>query len=654
MTPAEKDQRVAELVEAALELAPVNWPAFLDRECRDNPALRQEVESLLDYKKQAQDFIEAPAIQTSAEAFLATEEAGGALKSGQLLGDYKIVALLAEGGMGEVYLAEDAALGRKVAIKLIKQGLGTQAVIGHFRREERILAGLNHPHIARLYDASVSSEGLPYFVMEYVEGERLDEYCDRRALTIKDRLQLFGKICSAVAYAHQRLVIHRDIKPANIRVTADGEPKLLDFGIARLLDPETTQTSDQTITLQGVMTPEYASPEQIRGESMTTASDIYSLGIVLYELLTGRKPFRAASRRPNEISRMRAEQTPARPSTAVMQGRTGLHPQFLNPRLLRGDLDNIVLMAIRQEPTRRYSSVGQFAEDIRRHLIGRPVIARKDTWSYRGAKFIKRNKVAVVAAVIVVLALVAGIVATTWQAQVAKSERAKAERRFNDVRKLANSYLFELHDAIEKLPGSTPARELLVKRALEYLDSLAHETRADPSLQRELASAYLKVGNVQGNPNNANLGDTAGALLSYRKALDIAKPLAIEHDAQSQRLLAVIGEKMADVLATTGEIRAAVQSSARSLALFKGIADSEPTNIKARQSLGISYIKAGDALGIRTFLTPEMRVVRWRITDRLSTSGNSGEIRCGQYNGSQVSGRYVPANRHDVGISGKR
>ena len=189
MTPAEKDQRVAELVEAALELAPAAWTSFLDDECRDNPVLRQEVESLLGYEKQAQDFIEAPAIQTNAEAFLATEEAGsGALKSGQLLGDYKIVALLAEGGMGEVYLAEDAALGRKVAIKLIKQGLGTQAIIGHFRREQRILAGLNHPCIARLYDASVSSQGLPYFVMEYVEGERLDEYCDRRALTIKDRL----------------------------------------------------------------------------------------------------------------------------------------------------------------------------------------------------------------------------------------------------------------------------------------------------------------------------------------------------------------------------------------------------------------------------------------------------------------------------------
>ena len=378
MRPPGRAQRVAELVESALEREPGEWAAFLDGACRDDGALRTEVESLLRYEKEAHDFIEAPAFQANAETFLAANEhaAEATLKTGQRLGAYKILSPLGEGGMGEVYLAEDTTLGRKVAIKLVKRGLGTQTIIRHFRHEERILASLNDPHIARLYDAAVTPDGLPYFVMEYVEGERLDEYCDRRAHTIKQRLQLFGKVSSAVAYAHQHLVIHRDIKPANIRVTADGEPKLLDFGIAKLLDSETTQSAEATVTLQGVMTPEYASPEQIRGESMTTASDVYSLGVVLYELLTGEKPYRTKSRRPDEISRLIIEQEPIRPSTVV----TAVPPPLEGPETdrrrgrrryeLRGDLDNILLMAMRKEPSRRYASVDQFAEDIRRHLEG--------------------------------------------------------------------------------------------------------------------------------------------------------------------------------------------------------------------------------------------------------------------------------------------
>ena len=603
MTATEKDRLIEELVETALDERPDRRAAYLDEACRDRPELRAEVESLLRCNEQARDFIESPAIHANAEKFFGNDEleTANALTPGESLGNYKIVSLIGEGGMGEVYLADHVQLGRRVAIKLVRQGLILRSLINRFRYEERILAGLNHPNIARLYDAAITADGSPYFVMEYVEGERLDEYCDKRTLSIKARLELFLKICAAVGYAHQHLVIHRDIKPANIRVTKDGEPKLLDFGIARLLDTETAMTSGDTIALQGIMTPEYASPEQIRGEPMTTASDIYSLGIVLYELLTGQKPFPTPT--PSHDA---AKPPPARPSTALTRARIHLPVETRDPKALRGDLDNIVLMAIRQEPARRYSSVDQFSEDIRRHLIGRPVIARKDTWPYRSSKFVRRNKTGVVAAALVVLALVAGIVATSWQARVAKAERAKAERRFNEVRHLANSSLFELHDAIEKLPGSTAARELLVKRALEYLDGLAQESRDDPSLQRELTSAYLKVGNVQGNPNNANLGDPAGALLSYRKALGLAQKLVAtrseaEDDAHAKRLLAVADEKMADVLAATGHIHAAVQYSDNSLRTFQAMAGAEPTNVKARQSLAISYIKSGDVLGNPNF-----------------------------------------------------
>lgn len=307
MTSSERAERVAEIVEAARGQDASGWPAFLDEACGEDMALRREVESLLAYEKEATDFIEAPAYQANAELFEQSSE----LKAGDLLGEYKILSLLSEGGMGEVYLAEDLTLRRQVAIKLVKAGFGRANLIRHFQREERILAALTHPNIARLYGGAVTQNGIPYFVMEYVEGERLDSYCDLHQLTIPQQLQLFRKICAAVAYAHQHLVIHRDLKPSNIRVTREGEPKLLD---------EETPVAEQTMTLTGVMTPDYASPEQIRGESMTTASDVYSLGVVLYELLTGRKPYRTKSRRLDEVSRAVTEQEPTRPSTAAARG----------------------------------------------------------------------------------------------------------------------------------------------------------------------------------------------------------------------------------------------------------------------------------------------------------------------------------------------
>ena len=290
-------RRVEEVFLLALEQAGENRAGFVKSECVGDASSQEEVEAMLRSHEQAGDFMEQPAYQMNAQLL---DDETGALKIGEALGDYRILSLLGEGGMGEVYLAEDATLGRKVALKLVKSGLGRANLLRHFRREEKILAGLTHPNIARLYGGAVTPDGIPYFVMEYVEGERLDRYCDARKLKLPERLQLFRKICSAVSYAHQHLVIHRDIKPANIRVTAEGEPKLLDFGIAKLIDPQTDSIGEATMTLQRVMTPEYASPEQVRGEEVTTASDIYSLGVVLYELLTGQRPYRIKTR-----SRMR-------------------------------------------------------------------------------------------------------------------------------------------------------------------------------------------------------------------------------------------------------------------------------------------------------------------------------------------------------------
>src|ERR1700736_2984938 len=583
----ERAERIANIVERALESEVGERGPLLVELCGDDQELFVEVASLLHFQEKARDFIETPAVETAAE-FLADERTG--LRAGDALDGYRIISLIGEGGMGEVYLAEETKLQRKVAIKLLKLGLGTANIIRHFHQEERILAGLTHPNIAQLYGGDVTKNGLPYFVMEYVDGVRLDDYCRDKQLSIAERLGLFRKICAAVSYAHQHLVIHRDIKPANIRVTADAEPKLLDFGIAKLVDPETATITEQTMTLAAVMTPDYASPEQVRGENITTASDVYSLGVVLYELLTEQKPYKIDSRTPTNVAHAIAEQQPTRPSIAVTkQSRTDGKVKIL-PKSLRGDLDNIVLMAMRKDPARRYPSVAQFSEDIRRHLEGRPVIARKDTFNYRAEKFIKRNKVAVAAAAIILLSLIAGIFATTFEAR-------RANRRFNEVRRLANSLMFEIHDSVKDLQGSTPTRRLIVNRALEYLDSLAREASGNASLQRELATAYEKVGDIQGNPFYANLGDTDGALASYRKALAILEKLSAKNQTpEVQMEMGHSYRALGDILEQKGNIAQSVGNYRRSLSIFEQLAAAHLAEFSVQDEFARAYENLADGL----------------------------------------------------------
>jgi eukaryotic-like serine/threonine-protein kinase len=485
----ERAERIAEIVEQALEAEIGQRGALLVELCGDDQELFVEVASLLHFQEKARDFIETPAVETVAE-LLADERTG--LQPGDALDGYNIVSLLGEGGMGEVYLAEDTSLRRKVAIKLLKCGLGTANLVRHFHQEEQILAGLTHPNIAQLYGGAVTKNGIPYFVMEYVEGKRLDDFCRDDQLSIRRRLELFRKICSAVSYAHQRLIIHRDIKPANIRVTSDGEPKLLDFGIAKLLDPATSTVPEMTMTFAAVMTPEYASPEQVRGERITTASDVYSLGVLLYELLTDQKPYKIDNRTPASVARAITEQEPTKPSTAVAKGPGDFKFQIPNSKILRGDLDNIVLKALRKEPERRYTTVGQFSEDIRRYLEGRPVIARKDTVGYRTSKFITRNKIAVAAAVLVLFAIIAGLIASLWQAQnarrqrdVARQEKVKAEQ--------INTFLQSILSAAapeEKGKDATVAE--VVTDAAQRIDT---EFKNQPEVK---AQALLTIGRTYG------------------------------------------------------------------------------------------------------------------------------------------------------------
>ena len=587
MTP-ERWQQVKGLLAVALEMEADRRPQYLDEVCADDPALRLELEHLIE------------ADQDAGSDFLSdVSKAKEGTQIGQRVGPYQIVEQIGVGGMGEVYRAfrADDQYRQQVAIKLLRAGQDSRFLVQRFRNERQVLASLEHPNIAHLLDGGTIPGGAPYFVMELVEGLPITEYCDRHTLPTYPRLELFLQVCSAVQYADQRLIIHRDLKPSNILVTAEGIPKLLDFGIAKILDPAAGDVVEPTMSMFRLLTPAYSSPEQIRGQTITTASDVYSLGVLLYEILTGHRPYPVSGRQPHEVAQAVCEVEPDKPSTVVRKTekveigaievevtpnsvsavRDGT-PQRLKKRL-EGDLDNIVLMALRKEPPRRYASVEQFAADIRRHLSDLPVTAAKDTIPYRTSKFIRRYKTAVAAAAIVAVALIAGMVATLHEAHIARAERARAERRFNDVRRLADSMLFEVHDSIRDLPGATPARKLLVMRALEYLDRLARESSGDLSLQRELAAAYERVGDVQGNIDGPNLGDSAGAMESYRKALAIRESLAAaagENSGPSQEELANDYERVGIALEGTGNYAAALDEFQKTLPFRERLAAARP------------------------------------------------------------------------------
>ena len=523
--------RIEQLFDGAVELGGDARAAWLEAQCAGDRDLRAEVEKLLAASAVAASGV-ASAVFESVRSVYGREQTGGSI------GPYQILSEIGRGGMGVVYLARrnDDVFRKEVAIKVVKRGMDTDQILTRFRHERRILARLDHPYIAHILDGGSTEDGLPYLVMEHIHGQRITEYCEHRKLDLPARLELFRRVCAAVEYAHHNLVVHRDLKPSNILVDESGTPKLLDFGIAKLLD-DTDGEGMTTLTREGgqLLTPRYASPEQIKGEPITTASDIYSLGAILYELLTGIAAHRITAQTPAAVMRAVREEKTVAPSVAARSSAT----TPVSPSRLSGDLDNILLTAMRKDVRERYGSVLQFSEDLRRYLENRPVLARPQTLRYRTGKYLRRNRAGVVSVVLVAASMMAGLVYSSYQAR-------RAERRFQQVRQLANSMLFGVDDRIQNLAGATKAREWAVRTALEYLDNLSRDSGDDPSLLSELAEAYLKVGDVQGYPGMANLGHPNEALGSYRKALAIVERLpASDRDPSVQRLLARSYERVA-------------------------------------------------------------------------------------------------------------
>jgi len=578
----ERWEKVKELFGSAIELDPSQRSAFLREACGADKALRAEVESLLASYDPTEVF--GAASPPSLDRPRVPE-----ILIGRRLGSYQVLHEIGHGGMAVVYAAvrADDEYRKRVAIKVVLPGLDSEDILRRFRNERQTLATLEHPNIVKLLDGGTTEQGLPYLVMEYIEGLPIDQYCVSRKLSANERLQLFRVICAAIQYAHQNLVVHRDLKPSNILVTTAGIPKLLDFGIAKLLNPESAAQTLLTLPQMRPMTIDYASPEQFHGQPVTTATDVYSLGVVLYELLTGYLPYDLAGRSPLEMEQIVSDVEPERPSTAVER-----MAAMIPSDTLRGDLDNIILMALRKEPQRRYASVEQLSEDIRRYLEGLPVSARTPTLRYRSSKFIRRHKLGVAAVTTVGVALLLGIVLTTHEARV-------AERRFQDVRQLANALLFKVEPAVKDLPGATPVRQVIVQEALKYLDGLAAEATGDAALQADLAEAYLAVGEVQHAGYRASLGDATGALESYHKAGTIAAGLARAHpnNLAAKRYLARSEQKIGEVLLVTGHAAPAVDSLRAAIALFGTVAAAEPGDTATAFRLADCYNALGDGLG---------------------------------------------------------
>ena len=572
MTP-ERWQQIKTALDDALRLGKPERAALLGRLGTTDPALRDEVESLLAAEEGADESF----LNVTPHGALGLEPLRRSM-IGRRCGPYELIEEIGIGGMGEVYKARrvDDEYQQQVAIKLVHGGPGSSFIGSRLRAERQILASLQHPNIARLFDGGTTEEGVPYIVMELIDGQPITEYCARHNLDIAARLRLFVQVCTAVQFAHQRMVIHRDLKPGNVLVTHDGVPKLLDFGIAKILEPGATTgaRADLTIAALGILTPQYASPEQLLGEPVTAASDVYSLGVLLYELLTGSRPYDVPDHALHEqrVAMLRTE--PKRPSLVANQD---------TQRALRGDLDKIALMALRREPERRYGTAEQLAQDVRRYLEKRPVSARTPTMGYLLSRFFARHRLGVSLTAVIVVGFCVGMVAVLRESRIAEAHRAQADKRFNDVRKLANALIFDIDTSIKDVPGTGPSRKILIDTALQYLGSLSQDAQGNPELELETAEAYNRLGDIQGS-FWASQDDYAGALASYQKALSLMQSAerSTATRARARDELRLMHYRLSDLLWVTADVRGSLAYSELALADARAALRADPNDGQKR------------------------------------------------------------------------
>jgi len=590
---AERFHLVEAIVTEALAAPDEQRAELIEAQCNADSALAEEVRSLL----------EACEAEERMMASCRQEPNGDREDRPECkrVGPYEIDRLLGRGGMGAVYLAHraDGHFEQKVAIKLIDAPLASDLFRERFRQERQILAGLQHPYIARLLDGGVTAEGELYLAMEYVDGVPIYRYCEERHLTPAQRIELFLRACEAVEFAHQNFVVHRDLKPDNILVAGDGTPRLLDFGTAKLLSPSLDR-QDSQFTRLGCLsfTPQYASPEQVLGDPITTATDTYSLGVLLYLLLTGEPPYELKEATTGEMLRVICEEAPRKPSQAAGSGKR-----------LDGDLEAILLKALRKEPRERYLTAERLADDLRAYLEGHPVAARRGTARYLAGKFIRRHRWILAGATVLLVTLLAGVAGVAWQAAVANrerraadEERRKAEARSADLRQLSNSLLTELDDAIQQIPGSTGAQKLLVTSVLTHLDRMAADAQGDRQTQLDLARAYTQLANLQGNAYNQNLGDISGALASVNKAIALSTPFAGPGSKDREAIHALANAQLSrsGILTDNAPMQETVASTKAAIANYERLTAIAGITTEDMLDIANGYNHLGDELGLAT------------------------------------------------------
>lgn len=578
-------QQVSPYLDEVLEIPPEQRAAWLTDLGKKDAALASLVRVLLDEQEQLKQegFLERSVLH------------GDARLVGQKIGAYTLVSQLGQGGMGTVWLAQrsDGRFERQAAVKFVRLAFTGRATEERFKREGSILGRLAHPHIAELLDAGISPDGSPYLILEYVDGVPIDQYCDEHKLDVDARITLFLDVLGAVAEAHANLIVHRDLKPSNVLVRIDGQVKLLDFGIAKLLAPEDSASST-VLTLEGggALTPRFAAPEQVTGGNVTTATDVYALGVLLYLLLTGHHPAGAGVQSPAELVKAIVELEAPRASGVVLTKNDAGDKRSTTTdklgRQLRGDLDTILSKALKKNPQERYSSVTAFADDLRRYLKHEAISVRPDTFAYRTTKFVRRNRTAVVLGAIAV-ALVIGSLTTGLL--VANRERKIAEQRFAQVRQLANKFI-ALDQDIRGLPGSTKIRMQLVSDAQQYLTSLGSDVHGDKDLALDIAYAYVRVAHAQGDPTSPNLGQFAEAEASLNKASSFVDPI-LAMDPSNQRALFIATTIAHDrkVLADyRGDQAAALNDAATTAALIERFMATRPVEFHDLYSMRYFYV----------------------------------------------------------------